>query len=229
MHRVKNPVGRTMVLREILDIAAHRGVFQTSSSITWSTETFGKNQNANAIRFGTLYNFRFDADHRRNPTNATVGYFKTGGPMPVLIQAPGGGPTPSQRPHLRQRLRQVLQLQLQLRSHRPPLRLRPPLRQLQPRPLLRRPVVKGTGTPTATANGDGYSYSYANSDRYCYIDSHGYSYGDCDSYSYGYYNFDAYSDRYTFSAAYAITQGYPADTPSAHSATASTLVALANL
>ena len=71
---------------------------QTSSSITWSTETFAQNQNANAIRFGTLYNFRFDADQPPNPTNATVGYFKTGGPMPVLIQAPGGVPTPSPTP-----------------------------------------------------------------------------------------------------------------------------------
>ena len=80
-------------------IAAHRGVLlRTSSSITWSTETFAQNQNANAIRFGTLYNFRFDADQPPNPTNATVGYFKTGAPMPVLIQAPGGVPTPSPTP-----------------------------------------------------------------------------------------------------------------------------------
>jgi hypothetical protein len=71
---------------------------QTSSSITWSTETFAQNQNANAIRFGTLYNFRFDADQPPNPTNATVGYFKTGGPSPALIQAPGGVPTPSPTP-----------------------------------------------------------------------------------------------------------------------------------
>ncbi|HEX4706399.1 MAG TPA: hypothetical protein VH229_01575, partial [Candidatus Udaeobacter sp.] len=37
-------------------------VVQDPSSITWSTETFAQNQNANAIRYGTLYNFRFDAD-----------------------------------------------------------------------------------------------------------------------------------------------------------------------
>ena len=34
--------------------------------ITWSTETFATNQNANAIRWGTLYNFRFDADQAPN-------------------------------------------------------------------------------------------------------------------------------------------------------------------
>src|SRR6266481_2198494 len=44
-------------------------VTQDASSITWSTETFAQNQNANAIRFGTLYNFRFDADQGPNPTN----------------------------------------------------------------------------------------------------------------------------------------------------------------
>ena len=33
-------------------------VTQDTSSITWNTETFATNQNANAIRWGTLYNFR---------------------------------------------------------------------------------------------------------------------------------------------------------------------------
>src|SRR4029453_11757610 len=33
-----------------------------SGSITWSSETFAQNVNANALRWGTLYNFRFDAN-----------------------------------------------------------------------------------------------------------------------------------------------------------------------
>jgi hypothetical protein len=70
-------------------------VDQSGGSITWSTETFGTNQNANAIRFGTLYNFRFDADQPPQSANATVGYFKTGSPMTVAIQAPGAGATPT--------------------------------------------------------------------------------------------------------------------------------------
>jgi hypothetical protein len=73
-------------------------VTQDTSSITWSTETFAQNQNANAIRFGTLYNFRFDADQAPNPTDATVDFFKTGAPMPVVIEAPGNVPTPSPTP-----------------------------------------------------------------------------------------------------------------------------------
>ena len=32
-------------------------VDQTAGSITWETETFAQNQNANAIRWGTLYKF----------------------------------------------------------------------------------------------------------------------------------------------------------------------------
>ena len=71
---------------------------QTSDSITWNTETFAQNQNANAIRWGTLYNFRFDADQPPNPTDATVGFFKTGSPMAVVIQAPGNVPAPSPTP-----------------------------------------------------------------------------------------------------------------------------------
>ena len=73
-------------------------VTQNATSITWNTETFGQNQNASAIRFGTLYNFRFDADQPPQTTNATVGFFKTGSPMMVAIQAPAGGGTPTPTP-----------------------------------------------------------------------------------------------------------------------------------
>jgi hypothetical protein len=71
-------------------------VTQNPDSITWNTETFAQNQNANAIRWGTLYNFRFDADQPPQTASATVGFFKTGSPMMVAIQAPAGGtPTPT--------------------------------------------------------------------------------------------------------------------------------------
>ena len=68
---------------------------QTPSTLTWSCETLAQNPNANAIRFGTLYNFRFDADQPPQSANATVGFFKTGSPTTVEIQAPGGGGTPT--------------------------------------------------------------------------------------------------------------------------------------
>jgi hypothetical protein len=73
-------------------------VTQTSDSITWNTETFAQNQNANAIRWGTLYNFRFDADQPPQSANGTIGFFKTGSPITVVIQAPIGGGTPSPTP-----------------------------------------------------------------------------------------------------------------------------------
>src|SRR2546428_7715051 len=61
---------------------------QTSNALTWSSETFAQNANANAIRWGTLYNFRFDSNRPPVTSNATVGFFKTGLPMAVAIQAP---------------------------------------------------------------------------------------------------------------------------------------------
>ena len=73
-------------------------VTQTADSVTWNTETFAQNQNANAIRWGTLYNFRFDADQPPQKANATVGSFKTGSPIMVATQGPAGGATPTPTP-----------------------------------------------------------------------------------------------------------------------------------
>jgi hypothetical protein len=73
-------------------------VTEGGSSITWSTETFATNQNANAIRFATLYNFRFDAPGPPETSTANIGFFKTGTPVSVEIQAPAIGdqtPTPT--------------------------------------------------------------------------------------------------------------------------------------
>jgi glucose/arabinose dehydrogenase len=65
---------------------------QTSNSMTWTSETFAQNPNANAIRWGTLYNFRFDSDRPPQVTNATVGFFKTGAPIQFQVQGPELGP-----------------------------------------------------------------------------------------------------------------------------------------
>jgi hypothetical protein len=61
---------------------------QTAGNVNWSCETFAQNQNANAIRWGTLYNFRFDSNQPPTNANATLGFFKTGDPITVGIQAP---------------------------------------------------------------------------------------------------------------------------------------------
>jgi hypothetical protein len=69
------------------------------TSVTWNSETFAQNQNANAIRFATLYNFRFDADQPPAATFATIGFFKTGSPITVAVQAPFmGDQTPTATP-----------------------------------------------------------------------------------------------------------------------------------
>ncbi len=60
----------------------------TTNDLTWNTETLAQNPNANAIRFATMYNFRFDSDRPPQTVNATVGFFKTGAPITVAIQAP---------------------------------------------------------------------------------------------------------------------------------------------
>jgi hypothetical protein len=65
---------------------------QTQDTLTWNSETFAQNQNANAIRWGTLYNFRFDSNKPPASANATVGFFKTGAPITVQIQAPMADP-----------------------------------------------------------------------------------------------------------------------------------------
>src|SRR6266702_1269871 len=60
----------------------------TGSTLTWSSETIAQNPNANAIRWGTLYNFRFDSSAPPVTSNATIGFFKTGSPVTVAIVAP---------------------------------------------------------------------------------------------------------------------------------------------
>ncbi len=61
---------------------------QAGGAITWGSEPMSLNQNGNAIRWGTMYNFRFDSNRPPQTTNATIGFFKTGGPITVQVQGP---------------------------------------------------------------------------------------------------------------------------------------------
>lgn len=47
-------------------------------NITWATTPYGTNQNANALRWGTLYNFRFDSDAAPGDGTIELGIFKPG-------------------------------------------------------------------------------------------------------------------------------------------------------
>lgn len=51
------------------------------SAISWSTEDYSINPDANALRFSTLYAFWFDANVEPAPTTAVIGLFKPGQPL----------------------------------------------------------------------------------------------------------------------------------------------------
>ncbi len=60
-------------------------------SITWRTTPYDQNPAANALRWSTLYNFRFDANVEPDPdgTTATLGLFKPGFPSEIAIHTVG--------------------------------------------------------------------------------------------------------------------------------------------
>jgi len=49
---------------------------RAANAITWSTTPFSTNENANALRWATLYNFRFDANAPPTARSGTLGLFK---------------------------------------------------------------------------------------------------------------------------------------------------------
>jgi len=61
---------------------------QSATAMTWNSETLAQNPNANAIRWGTMYNFRFDSNRPPQNATATLGFFKTGAPITVQVQGP---------------------------------------------------------------------------------------------------------------------------------------------
>jgi len=48
------------------------------SGVTWATQTFAQNANANALRYGTMYTFWFDATTPPQPASAEIGLFRPG-------------------------------------------------------------------------------------------------------------------------------------------------------
>ncbi|RIK66018.1 MAG: hypothetical protein DCC65_11300 [Planctomycetota bacterium] len=62
------------------------------SSVSWkSPQTFAQNPNTNALRFGTMYNFWFDADVGPKSGSAAIGLFRPGTPESVAatVAVPG--------------------------------------------------------------------------------------------------------------------------------------------
>lgn len=58
-------------------------------SIRWSTEEYSMNVNANSLRWGTMYNFRFVCDAPPGTSLASLGLFKPGSPESVSAWTTG--------------------------------------------------------------------------------------------------------------------------------------------
>jgi hypothetical protein len=70
----------------------------TADAVTWtSPQTFAQNENSNALRWGTMYNFWFDADRPPEDVAAALGLFRPGTPesLSVMVGGPDGGPCPA--------------------------------------------------------------------------------------------------------------------------------------
>jgi hypothetical protein len=74
-----------MIASGFHDVAYHSGdpydgtdwpAVKTGGEISWATTPFSTNQNANAIRWGTLYNFRVTTDTPPERGTVTIGLFK---------------------------------------------------------------------------------------------------------------------------------------------------------
>jgi hypothetical protein len=65
-----------------------------ATEVSWSTDAYADNPNANALRWGTLYNFRFTADAPPVTGNGRLDLFKPGSPASVDFAAivPEGAP-----------------------------------------------------------------------------------------------------------------------------------------
>jgi hypothetical protein len=61
---------------------------KTNSGHEWTTSTFAQNPNANALRWGTTYTFRFDSPRPPVAGTGTLHLFRSGGTMTVPIQVP---------------------------------------------------------------------------------------------------------------------------------------------
>jgi len=57
------------------------------NAVKWTTQSFAENPNANALRWGTLYNFRFDADVPPSSDEFVIGLFRPGTPDQVSAPA----------------------------------------------------------------------------------------------------------------------------------------------
>lgn len=95
------PAGVTVTGIGFHDVDSHSGSPLSSEDwtttledgvLTWSTESVDVNPNANALRWGRLYNFRFDADTAPQPGSGTLGLFLDGDPPSMSVDIPVPSP-----------------------------------------------------------------------------------------------------------------------------------------
>ncbi len=98
------PAGVTVTNTEFHDVEYHSGepydatdwsMTIGGSLVEWSTQTESANANANALRWGSLYNFRFDADRPPVNVSATIGLFKAGTPPELIVMTLGPSASPA--------------------------------------------------------------------------------------------------------------------------------------
>jgi hypothetical protein len=65
---------------------------RTGSAVTWAAVPFAQDPNANSLRWGTTYSFRFDADAAPTEVTASLGLFKPG--ATTSLDGTTQGPTP---------------------------------------------------------------------------------------------------------------------------------------
>jgi hypothetical protein len=75
---------------------------RTESAVLWSTTPFTQDSTANALRWSTMYNFRFDADRPPQDVAATLGLFKpvtlTSTVTSLIIAGKGPSAPPTSNP-----------------------------------------------------------------------------------------------------------------------------------
>jgi hypothetical protein len=71
---------------EIADWAINED--QASGTLSWSTSTFADDELANALRWGTMFTFWFDADTVPDDLSHTVEFFKEGSPLSMDFSFP---------------------------------------------------------------------------------------------------------------------------------------------
>ncbi len=100
---VPAPPGVTVTNPGFSDVDYHSGEIYDAAdwppllatpTISWTTQVFETNPNANALRWGTLYNFWFDADAPPEMAESDITLFRPGTPASVPIGAcvPAGAP-----------------------------------------------------------------------------------------------------------------------------------------